>query len=251
MKKVILESDLENLVLSIMESLGYEIAHGDNEEYLPGGSLALRNDYKEVVLVDRLRDSLQRINPSATSESLEQAIKQVLASESQNLIHENERFHKMLVDGVDVAIRKDNEERYEKIWLFDFKDINNNEFLVSNQWTVVENNIERRPDVVIFTNGIPLVVMELKNLADENATIWDAYNQLQTYKEQIPTLFKYNEILVLFIDINLFYQRLLHGNIQIPIFVSVIDPAITGVHLRTLWYIEIEYFFIFYFNSFY
>ncbi len=197
MKNAISESDLENLVLSVMESLGYEIARGDNEAYLPGGSLALRNDYKEVVLVDRLRNQLKRINPSATSESIEQAIRQLLASETQNLLYENERFHKMLVDGVDVAVRKDNEERYEKIWLFDFQDISNNEFLATNQFTIIENNIERRPDVVIFINGIPLVVMELKNPADENATIWDAYNQLQTYKEQISILFKYNEILVI------------------------------------------------------
>ncbi len=197
MKMAILESDFENFVLSIMESLGYEIARGDREEYLPRGTLALRNDYKEVVLVDRLRNSLKKINPNASQASIEQAIKQLLTSESQNLLYENERFHKMLVDGVDVAVRKDNEERYEKIWLFDFQHINNNEFLVTNQFTVIENNIERRPDVVIFVNGIPLVVMELKNPADENATIRDAYNQLQTYQDQISTLFKYNEILVI------------------------------------------------------
>jgi len=197
MKNAIAESDLENFVLSVMESLGYEIARGDNEEYLPGGSLALRHDYKEVVLVDRLRNQLKKINPNASQASIEQAIKQLTTSESQNLLHENERFHTMLVDGVDVAVRRDNEERYEKIWLFDFNDINNNEFLVTNQFTVIENNIERRPDVVIFVNGIPLVVMELKNPADENATIRDAYNQLQTYKDQIATLFKYNEILVI------------------------------------------------------
>jgi len=197
MKKAISESDLEDFVLSVLGSLGYEVIRGDREEYLPGGSFALRNDYKEVLLVERLRNSLRNINPSTTTESIEQAIKQILTSESQNLLFENERFHKMLVDGVDVAIRKDSEERYEKIWLFDFKDISNNEFMITNQFTVLENNYERRPDIVIFINGIPLAIMELKNPADENATIWDAYNQLQTYKEQISSLFKYNEILVI------------------------------------------------------
>ncbi len=197
MKKSIYESDLENFVLSAFKNLDYEVARGDYEEYLPGGIAALRSDYSKVVLVDRLRLALQRINPKARSETIEQAIKQILTNESQSLLYENERFHKMLTDGVDVAIRKDNEERYDKIWLFDFRDCHNNEFLVTNQFTVVENNIERRPDVVLFINGLPLVVMELKNPADENATIWDAYNQLQTYKEQIPSLFKYNEILVI------------------------------------------------------
>jgi len=197
MKKAVSESDVEEFVLYVLENLGYEIARGDREEYLPGGSLALRNDYSEVVLVERLRQALRKINPSASNEAIEQVIKQLLRSESQKLLVNNETFHKMLADGVDIAVRKGSEERYEKIWLFDFKKPENNEFLVTNQFTVIENNIERRPDVVLFVNGIPLVVIELKNPADENATIWTAYEQFQTYKEQIPSLFKYNEILVI------------------------------------------------------
>lgn len=197
MKKAISESDVEEFVLSILENLGYEIARGDREEYLPNGRLALRNDYKEVVLVEKLRQALKRINPSASSEEINQAIKHLLRSESQKLLVDNESFHKMLADGIDVPVRKREEERYDKIWLFDFKNLNNNEFLAANQFTVIENNIERRPDVVLFVNGIPLVVIELKNPADENATIWTAYDQFQTYKEQIPSLFKYNEILVI------------------------------------------------------
>jgi len=197
MKKAISESDVEEFVLSLFENLGYEIARGKKEEYLPGGSLALRNDYKEVVLVERLKNALRRINPSASNEAIEQAINQLLRIGSQKLLVDNETFHKMLADGVDVAVRKGSEERYEKIWLFDFKKPENNEFLATNQFTVIENNIERRPDVVLFVNGIPLVVIELKNPADENATIWTAYEQFQTYKEQIPSLFKYNEILVI------------------------------------------------------
>ncbi len=197
MKKVVSESDVEELVLSIMQNLGYEIVRGDKEEYLPNGGLALRNSYSEVVLVERLRNALRKINPSASNETIGQAIKHLLRTESQKLLYENERFHKMLADGVDVPVRKGSEERYEKIWLFDFKNPEKNNFLATDQFTVIENNIERRPDVVLFVNGIPLVVIELKNIADENATIWDAYNQLQTYKEQIPSLFKYNEILVI------------------------------------------------------
>ncbi len=168
MKHAIYEADLENRVLSILECMGYEVIHGDKEEYLPSGIFALRGSYSEVLLMDRLKQALKRINPKASDELIEQAIKQLQISESQNLLYENERFHKLLVDGVDVAIRKDNEERYEKLWLFDFQDIENNEFLVTNQFTVIENNYERRPDVVLFINGIPLVVIELKNPSDEN-----------------------------------------------------------------------------------
>ncbi|MGK9476342.1 type I restriction endonuclease subunit R [Melioribacter sp. OK-6-Me] len=197
MKHAISESDLEKRVLSILYDIGYEIIYGDKEEYLPGGLFALRSSYKDVLLIDRLKNSLQKINPAATSETIEQAIKQLTTSESQLLLYENERFHKMLVDGIDIAVRKDNEERYEKIYLFDFHNPANNDFMATNQFTVVENNIERRPDVVLFINGIPLVIMELKNPASENATILDAYNQLQTYKEQIPSIFTYNEVLVI------------------------------------------------------
>ncbi|AFU59834.1 type I site-specific deoxyribonuclease, HsdR family [Candidatus Nitrososphaera gargensis Ga9.2] len=197
MPKAISEADVEENVLAILESMGYKIIRGDNEDCLPGGSSALRADYKDVVLVDRLTDSLRKINPSAPIDALDQAIKQVLRSESQKLIANNESFHKMLVDGIDIPVQTLEGETYKKIWLFDFEDPENNEFLAVNQFTVVENNIERRPDVILFVNGIPLLVIELKNLADENATIWTAYDQLQTYKEQLPSLFKYNEILVI------------------------------------------------------
>jgi type I restriction enzyme R subunit len=199
MKKSITESDLENFVLNIFTDLGFQIIMGNEEQYLPGGSDALREDYKNVLLVDRLKNALHRINPHVGANDYlpQQAIKQLQRSESQNLLYENERFHKMLTDGIDVPFRKDGEERYEKVWLFDFDNPENNEFVAINQFTVIENNYERRPDVVLFVNGIPLVVIELKNPASENATILDAYNQFQTYKEQIPALFKYNEILII------------------------------------------------------
>src|SRR2546427_9740250 len=197
MPKVIHESDVEENVLSILDSLGYEIIRGDDEDYLPGGRSALRKDYEDVVLVERLRQALRRINPSISEEAREQAVKQVLRSQSQKLIEDNESFHKMLVDGVDVAFQAAGEERYQKVWLFDFDNPENNDFLAVNQFTVIENNVERRPDVILFVNGIPLLVLELKNLADEDATIWTAYDQFQTYADQLPSLFRYNEILVI------------------------------------------------------
>src|SRR2546427_4215864 len=197
MPKVIHESDVEENVLSILDSLGYEIIRGDDEDYLPGGRSALRKDYEDVVLVERLRQALRRINPSISEEAREQAVKQVLRSQSQKLIEDNESFHKLLADGVDVPLQSDGEERYQKVWLFDFENPENNDFLATNQFTVVENSVERRPDVILFVNGIPLLILELKNLADEDATIWTAYDQFQTYENQLPSLFRYNEILVI------------------------------------------------------
>lgn len=197
MPKAISEADVEENVLSILQDLGYEVIRGDNEDYLPGGRFALRPDYKTVVLVDRLKAALERINPKVSSETVEQAMKQVLRSENQKLIADNESFHKMLVDGIDVPVQTQEGERHEKVWLYDFNHPDNNDFLAVNQFTVEENNVERRADVVLFVNGIPLLVIELKNLADENATIWTAYDQFQTYKDQLPSLFRYNEILVI------------------------------------------------------
>ena len=197
MKHLITEEHVEENVLAILKSLDYNIIRGSNEEYLPGGSSALRADYKDVVLVDRLRQALKRINPSIPEEARERAIKQILRSESQKLIVNNESFHKMLVDGIDIPVKAEGGERYKKVWLFDFESPENNEFLAVNQFTVIENNIERRPDIVLFVNGLPLVVIELKNLADEKADIWTAYDQFQTYKDQIPSLFRYNEILLI------------------------------------------------------
>lgn len=197
MRKAITEADVEENVLAILKNLGYEIIRGDNEDYQPGGPSALRSDYKDVILVDNLRRALKKINPKVPEEAREQAVKQVLRSESQKLISDNESFHKMLVDGVDVPIKSEDGESYKKVWLFDFNNPENNEFWAVNQFTVIENNVERRPDVILFINGIPLLVIELKNLADEDATIWTAFSQFQTYKDQLPSLFKYNEILVI------------------------------------------------------
>lgn len=139
---------------------------------------------------------LGRINPSVSENAREQAIKQVLRTESQKLIEDNEHFHRLLVDGVDVPYQSDGEERYQKVWLFDFRNPENNDFLAMNQFTV-KGVDERRPDVVLFVNGIPLIIMELKNPADESADIWKAYNDHQTKMEKIPSLYRFGEILVI------------------------------------------------------
>src|SRR5215207_7057084 len=164
MQKVIAESDVEENVLAILESLGYSILRGDNEDLLPGGRLILRKKYSDVVLVERLNEALRKLNPSIPKEGREQAVKQVLRSESQKLIADNESFHRMFVDGIDIQVQAEQGEIYKKVWLYDFDNPENNDFLAANQFTVIENHIKRRLDVIIFVNGIPLLVIELKNL---------------------------------------------------------------------------------------
>ncbi len=188
------ESEVEEAALEILSDLGYKILHGP--EIAPDGLHPERQSYTDVVLIERLRNAIIRLNTTIPEEARDEAIKKVLRSESPHLIINNRSFHKMLVDGIDVEYRrKDGSIAGDKVWLFDFKNPQNNEFLAVNQFTVLENNNNRRPDIILFVNGLPLVVIELKNPADENATIWTAFNQLETYKTQIPSLFPYNEIL--------------------------------------------------------
>ena len=196
MHKIISESDVEEAVIDILKSLGYEYINGPDLAPAPEGNDE-RKSFQDVILTDRLKRAIYKINPSAPEEAKQQAVKQVLRAESQKLIINNESFHKLLVNGIDVPIREAGEERYKKIWLFDFKNPENNEFLAINQFTIIENNNERRPDVILFINGIPLVVIELKNIAEEKATIWTAFDQFQTYMHQIPTLFNYNAFLII------------------------------------------------------
>lgn len=192
------ESDVEDAALDILSELGYKILYGPDIAPAPDGIAPERQSYSDVVLVERLRDAVDRFNPNIPEEAREEAVKKILRSDSPHLIVNNQNFHKMLVSGVDVEFRrKDGSIAGDKVWLFDFEAWQNNEFLAVNQFTVIENNNHRRADIILFVNGLPLVVIELKNPADENATIWSAFNQLETYKDQIASLFTYNEILVI------------------------------------------------------
>jgi len=196
MPSILTESNIEDVALEILSELGYTILHGT--DIAPDGINPQRKSYSDVVLVERLRVAVDRFNQSIPNEAREEAIKKVLRTESQQLIINNKSFHKKLVEGVDIEYRKkDGSIANDKVWLFDFKNPQNNEFLAVNQFTVLENNNNRRPDIILFINGLPLVVIELKNPADENATIWTAFNQLETYKAQIPSLFPYNAISVI------------------------------------------------------
>ncbi|HOQ04916.1 MAG TPA: type I restriction endonuclease subunit R [Anaerohalosphaeraceae bacterium] len=182
------ESDIEQYVIELLQSQGFE--------YLsPEEQAAERQSPGEVVLVNRLRNAVDMLNPGIPEETRVQALRQVLHLPSQNLIDNNEAFHRMLTEGVEVEYLVDGTVRGDKVRLIDFEEVRNNEFLVCNQFTVTENNITKRPDVVLFVNGLPLAVMELKNPADENATIAKAFTQLQNYKSAIPSLFHYNAVL--------------------------------------------------------
>jgi len=185
----IFESDIEQYVIELLQSQGFDYLSPEQLE-------AERANLGEVVLKERLKNAVDMLNPSIPDEAKEQALRQVLNLPSQNLIDNNEAFHRMLTEGIEVEFMVDSNIRGDKVWLIDWQDVLNNEFLVCNQFTVTENNITKRPDVVIFINGLPLVVIELKNPADENATVAKAFTQLQNYKNAIPSLFHYNGFLV-------------------------------------------------------
>ena len=185
----ITESNVEEFAIEILEAQGYQYLSPEDQE-------AERESLGEVVLKKRLKDAINRINPYKPEVIREQALKAVLNLASQNLIESNEEFHRMLTNGIDAEFLAADGVRGNKIWLIDFEDISNNEFLVCNQFTVKEKEKTKRPDIVLFVNGLPLVVLELKNPGDENATVKKAFTQLQNYKTAIPTLFNYNSILV-------------------------------------------------------
>ena len=189
------ESDIEQMTIEILQSRGYEYLYGP--DIAPDGQLPMRTSLGEVVLREKLETAVRRLNPSLPAAVLDEAVKTVLRIGSTDLLADNEQFHDLLTQGVTVSVYEQGEERGKKVWLVDFDDPWNNDFTVVNQFTVVENGHNLRPDVVLFVNGLPLVVMELKNAADEEATITAAYNQIETYKAQIPSLFIYNELIVI------------------------------------------------------
>ena len=189
------ESVIEQAALAWLESLGWRIVHGP--DIAPDTLNAERTDYGQVVLEHRLRDSLARVNPDLPAEALEDAFRKLTRPEGPTLEGLNRAFHRMVVDGVTVEYRDDKGAvRGAQARVLDFEDLNNNDYLAVNQFTVGENKHERRPDIVLFVNGLPFGVIELKNPVDEDATIWTAWQQLQTYKAELPTLFSMNAALI-------------------------------------------------------
>ncbi len=188
------ESEIEQIALDVLrDKNGYTVLFGPD---ISEGELKER-EYTEVVLQNRLRDAIGRINPSIPAEAQEEAFKKALRTVSVNLLDNNEAFHRMFTDGIDIKFSiGEGKTKSDKVWLIDFSIIENNEFLAVNQYTVLENHNNKRPDIVLLVNGLPLVVVELKNAADENADVQAAFNQFQTYKQLIPSLFTTNAFLV-------------------------------------------------------
>jgi type I restriction enzyme, R subunit len=190
---IITENQVEQVLIEEFLELGYTWLHGG--DISPGG-FAPEREYNEVVLKHRLQHAIAAINPKVPAEAHEEALRKVLRSDSPSLFQNNYTFHRYLTDGVEVEFRKGDRIAGDKVWLIDYNKPENNEFLVVNQFTVIEGNTNKRPDLVLFVNGLPLVVIELKNAADEGADIQAAFNQLQTYKQAIPSLFHYNALLI-------------------------------------------------------
>ena len=193
MAAVISEDNIEQIIIQEFVDLGYTYLNG--ADISPEG-ISQEREFDEVVLKLRLQSAIAKLNYNVPFEAQEEAVKKVLRTDSPNLFQNNYTFHKYLTDGVDVEYRKGDRIVGDKVWLIDYENPSNNEFLVVNQFTIIENNTNKRPDIILFVNGLPLVVIELKNAVDENATIHSAFNQLQTYKQTIPSLFVYNSLLI-------------------------------------------------------
>jgi type I restriction enzyme, R subunit len=189
------ESTVEEAALELFSALGYTIVHGPL--IAPGELFAERTVYSEVLLLGRLKKALARINPRIPAEAIADAVRKLSSIAGPHLVESNRQLHQFLTDGINVEYREKGRVVHDQVQLFDFEKLDNNDWAAVNQFTVVENRANRRPDIVIFVNGIPLALFELKNLADENATIRDAFRQFQTYKGDIPSLFPYNELLVI------------------------------------------------------
>ena len=189
------ESEIEEFAIELLEKQGWRYVYGP--DIAPDEAKQERASFGDVILMDRLFEAVKRINPHLEPENIVDAIRQLQRMISPELIANNEAFHRMQTEGINISQQKDGAERGDLVWLVDFKNPENNEFLAVNQFTVIENNVNKRPDIVLFVNGLPLVVVELKNPADEQATVKSAFRQIQTYKETIPGLFTYNGFVVI------------------------------------------------------
>ena len=193
---VFTEDVVEQAALAWFENLDYELLHVP--DIAPGGDNQMRASYSDIILDEKLRTALAAINPHIPSDVIDEVYRKVSASASPDLFEDNRLFHRMLVGGVDVEYTKqDGSITGDKVWLIDFENPSKNSFSAINQFTVIENRQNRRSDIVVCVNGIPLAIVELKNAVNENTTNHHAYHQLQTYKKEIPSLFRTNAVLVI------------------------------------------------------
>ncbi len=191
----ITESKLEEFVITLFERQGYQYLYGP--DISPNGNHPERASFTDVILIKRLEKVMTRINPNVSNEIIALALKEIQRSHSNELLENNMHFHRMLTEGIKIETQKKGTTRGEIVKLIDFDEMDTNEFLVVNQFTIIENNQNKRPDILLFVNGLPLVVIELKNPIDEKATIKSAYQQIETYKKLISGLFRSNAFIVI------------------------------------------------------
>ncbi len=189
------EDQLEQEALGWLADVGYTLVYGPN--IAPDGIAPERDNYRQVILAGRLRDAIDRLNPGIPAAAREDGPKQALDLGIPALLPANQRSHQLLVTGVPVQYQKDGETRGDFVRLVDWMSTASNDWLAVNQFSIKGPQHTRRPDIILFVNGLPLVLLVTKNPADENANVWKAYDQIQTYKEQIPDVFQTNEVLVI------------------------------------------------------
>ena len=189
------EDEIEQYNLELLENLGYSYRYGYDIQ--PEGQQQERESFSDILLKNRLRTAIAKLNPHIPLEAQEQAFQQIITLNTPDLFNNNETFHQYLTEGIEIEYQWNGETRGGKVWLIDFNYPENNEFLAVNQYRVIEDNHNRRPDIILFINGLPLVIIELKNAADAKANLNAAYQQLQNYKREIPSLFTYNALLII------------------------------------------------------
>lgn len=189
------ENEIEKLAIALLEHQGYTYING--VQLAPDAGDMERTSFEEVVLKQRLENAVRRINPMIPLDAQQDAVKQILRIASPDVLSNNETLHRLLTEGIPVTKRVDGQERGDRVFLIDFENPLHNEFLVVNQFTIVENGVNKRPDIILFVNGLPLVVIELKNATDDKTTIQSAFRQIETYKAMISSLFTFNAFSVI------------------------------------------------------
>lgn len=189
------ENEIEQLSIDLLKQQGFTYLNGT--DIAPDSSTSERQTFEEVILKERLDNAVRRINSTIPIDAQQDAVKQVMRIASPDVLSNNETFHRLLTEGIPVTKRVDGQERGDRVFLIDFENPLNNEFLVVNQFTIVENGVNKRPDIILFVNGLPLVVIELKNATDDQTTIQSAFRQIETYKAMISSLFTFNAFSVI------------------------------------------------------
>lgn len=189
------ENEIEQLAIALLKHQGYTYING--VQLAPDAGNLERTSFEEVVLKQRLENAVSRINPTIPLDAQQDAVKQILRIASPDVLSNNETFHRLLTEGIPVTKRVDGQQRGDRVFLIDFENPLHNEFLVVNQFKIVENGGNKRPDIILFVNGLPLVVIELKNATDDKTTIQSAFRQIETYKAMISSLFTFNAFSVI------------------------------------------------------